>query len=671
LLVAGGRLLVAAPRGLYAFGRAAAKVEAADLEGDSIAALGDPRYSARELAAAGLLARREEARGALEVAGRSADPEVALRAQMILGELDRVVRLTRWRPLVKDAWRDKIADLLNRLTHPNPEVRLAALRAMGAIDDDPDVVVLMSDLLEDRDARIAFTAAGALLARESRKGVELLTRTLLEGSEEDRLQAVALFTSHGAKEDLPALGKALDDESPRVRAAAVEAVLKHGQADGLDLAIHLLDDADDSVREAVVNSAIAHLAATAGDAYLKVLIRAAGDLNDAIRATAIAEVAKLGLTTPEVYVLLGNALSDAVPNTAKTAARALYKAAQHKTSVLLIPPDALERGVLNTDEVPRNYVAQIAMRYADAGGRLSAATLARLSGDAHAQIRSYRIGGRGWGSLLVAQAQAAPLSASDVAAITTLTLSIDANLRIKAYQCLAETSGGEGRGELLAQGLADEHATIRKDCTTWFTGERAAELLDGAAVRVALRVAARSEREEGRKAAQALLQLAPLDALAPALLAVLDSPAVPDDLSALALEVLAARSEVPLDPQASVASSTRRYTVWWWQRTNSGLSPEQLIADMSSSNASKRWRAAQQAATLPLRDVRNALIASLHDEDVAWVLQEKLKALVSLTGQRHGYGEDLPPDALRDCANRFRRWLGIQIAKEVREGLPQ
>jgi hypothetical protein len=151
----------------------------------------------------------------------------------------------------------------------------------------------------------------------------------------------------------------------------------------------------------------------------------------------------------------------------------------------------------------------------------------------------------------------------------------------------------------------------------------------------------------------------------------LSTPKVPDDLQALALEALAERSAIPLDPKASPASSLRRYTVWWWQRANAGLSPEQLIAEMSSTNPSKRWRAAQVAATLPLREVRNGLIASLHGEGVAWVLKEKLKVLVKMTGQRQGFAENLKPDALRACANRFRTWLGLQLAKEAQEGLPR
>ena len=61
---------------------------------------------------------------------------------------------------MKESWQEQIADLLNRLTHPNPEVRLESLRALGSIQDD-EVALLLVDLLADPDPRVAFTAAGS------------------------------------------------------------------------------------------------------------------------------------------------------------------------------------------------------------------------------------------------------------------------------------------------------------------------------------------------------------------------------------------------------------------------------------------------------------------------------------------------------------------------------
>lgn len=649
LEVAGGRLLVASPRGLFGFG--AAPAPAPELpEPRLVAALGDPSWTVRKAASEALRCRGEAARAQLEAAARSPDTEVALRAGELLGELERVERLDRWRPLIKPEWRIAVTDLLNRLTHPNAEVRLEALTALAGLTD-PDALALVRDLLADRDPRVAFTAAAALLERGDRQGVARIHQALARGVAPDRLRAADLLQERGAAEDLPPLVAALADPEADVRAAAVRGVLRLGKDGALEQARAMLQDDQERVRMAVLEG-LQHLTS---DAAVELLAAAAADPNDAIRARAVASLVEV--RTPAAYKALAGVLADPVRETARSAAQALYRVVQGRDA-LAIPAEALEAGSAQRDPTYRNYVAQITMRFVARGGVVSVKTLIRFMSDAEDQIRGYHLvrGGAGWSDLLQEQVARVGCSEAEVAALVEAGLHERVEVRQAAYAALARTSG-PGRGAALVQGLGDAEAAVRELASAALLADPL--LLDPAAVRALLQTALSAERPEAKRAAAAVLEGAPREQAVAGLLPLLRSDDAPlrvaagERLGALAGGAVAWSAEAPAGAAADA------FALWWWRERHPGRTPEAVLAALDDPNPSHRWRAAQEAAGLPLPEVGRALARSTLGERLPWVLSEKLKALVAQAGEPLGFAEGLDAAGLEACAARFRQRFGV------------
>ncbi|MGE0706575.1 MAG: HEAT repeat domain-containing protein [Planctomycetota bacterium] len=660
LLVAGGRLVSTAPRGVTAYGEGAAAGPTFATGDAALAALGDPRYPVRAAASIALLTSETMVpRDQLVAAAKDQDPEVALRAAIALGELDRAARLVRWGPLIKSDWAAKIPDLLNRLTHPNPEVRLQALVDLGAIDD-PGVLALMVDLMRDQDSRVAFYAAGVLLEKKDRRGIELLARALRgELPAQDRKKAAELLIKNGTAEDVPILVAALKDPEPEVRALAVAGAMEKSEGRALGEVEPLLGDPEPSVRLAVIKSLAFAVGQDARAARL--LARAVQDKDDQIRLVAVKALAEK--PTPAGLRVLCLALGDKVRETAFTAAQAINRALQRKGMSdverrEMIDPVGLERGARDPEDFNRNYVAQIAMRYLDAQGQLSIEAMARLLGDRRRQIVTLKIGGRGWGDFLLQQVQGAQLTKAEVAAIGSLTLSEDPNERLHGYQFLADARGGPGRTTLLAQGLADEHPTIRQDVGDWLSPQDPAKpsLLDDAALETVLKVATASERKEGREAAQRLLETAPNDRVVPGLIRLVGRADLALESWAFAGRTLAvlAKGKASFDEKGDRSLQSQRFREWWTGAEHPAGEVDELVQKLGSKNPSDRFQAARKAAEVPTERVRKALVASLVGEELGWVLKEKLAALVKLSGETHGYDPSMRGTAeLKAVAERF------------------
>ncbi|RMG17571.1 MAG: hypothetical protein D6731_03910 [Planctomycetota bacterium] len=673
LAAAGGRLVVAAPRGLFAYGKAVAEPPPPP-PGGELEALGDPRFAVREAATRALAARGEAAREVLAAAMESPDPEVVLRAQRLLGALERRARLARWRPLVKPSWEEQVVDLLERLSHPNPEVRLEALGLVAEIEGDPDVLTLLVDLTRDPDPRVAYSAGASLLERGRREGVDRVVAALRGGPTDDRVGAAESLSAYGSPEDAAALIEALDDPEAAVRAAAVAGALRLAKAKALPAALRLLgEDPEASVRLAALEACLQHLD---GPEAVAAWTRAARDPDDNLRARAVEHLA--ACRDARAYEALGAALGDRVRATAARAAKALYEVAQ-SPDVLLIPADGLEQGATQADPVQRNYVAQIAMRYAARGGVLSVATLARFLADPVKQIRGYRIGSRGWNDLLVERARGARLAPDDAGVLAKLALwrakvpkqaneAERAQLRAEgervrraAYEALAVAESAPGRAALLVQGLADASARVRAACAEWLLPAREAQgCLDADGVAALLRLATGEGPAEGRAAAEALLRRAPTLLLAEGVLALLDAKDVPAAARTFALERLEAASGGSFSRPPGIGTEAERTAVraWWVRQRFPDLDLGELRRELRTSNASVRWRAARRAAKIPLPAVRDALLESLVDETQAWVLKEKLAALVAVTGERRGFDPKGSPADLRACAQRFLKGRG-------------
>ncbi|MBX3468010.1 MAG: HEAT repeat domain-containing protein [Planctomycetes bacterium] len=658
LAAADGLVVSASPRGLFAFGRDPGAPPG--LPDDLLLALADDLPGVRDAASAALLERGEPARAGLARAAASADAEVAFRAKVLQAELDRKDRLARWGPLVKPEWTAQVPDLLNRLTHPNAEVRLEALRELGAVQD-PDVGRLLADLCADPDDRVAFTAAGALLARGDRAGVDLLARAVREGHPGDRLAALVALRAHGKADDVDRAAPALADAEADVRAAAVVAVLTLGGAAALPRVEPLLEDPADEVRVALVDG----LSARAGEpACLRLLASLVRDKNDQVRATVVDALVKV--KDPVAYRALGQVLGDPVATIARQALGALYKLAQ-SPHVMLIPPDAIERAARTKDPQQRDHVAQLAIRYVGRGGVLSVATLARFLADEEPQIRAWRLGGRSWTVLLLEHVRQHPLSPADVAALGRLVAHEDPDIRIKGYQVLGNAALAPGAGALLARGLDDAHPQLRADCARWLTRPDAPpDLLDEDAALEMLRIAALSPRPEGKQAAADALRGVPRAVLAPALLRAARVPneALQADAGA---RLTALTGGAPAWDPARPERSWRALAAWWWAQTHGGQSSEETIRRLVDDNPTARWQAARDLATLPTPGVRNALAASLAQEPLEWVLEAKLEALTAVLGEALGYKKGLPPAERRACADRLRLRVVELIQDEVRE----
>jgi HEAT repeat protein len=661
---ADGLVVSAAPSGLFAFGRDPGPAPALD---DPIVLLGDPRFAAREVATAALLAQGEAARDALTRAGADAsDPEVRQRARALVAELDRKDRLARWGPIVKAEWAAQVPDLLNRLTHPNPEVRLESLRELGALTD-PEVGKLFAALLEDQDERVGYAVAAALLERGDRAGVEHLARAVAGGLLADRVAALRVLTAHGAPDDVSRCAPGLADADEAVRAAAVTAVLALDANQGLPLIEPLVKDEADAVRVAILE---ALAKAPPHPAGVRVVVALSRDRNDLVRLLAVTALAK----TPDAstFGALGHLLGDKVPAIAQQALVALNSVAQ-KQHVLLIPADAIERAARGKDTQFRDHVAQIAVRFLGRGGVLSVPTLTRFISDDEKQIRAWRVGGRGWQGLLLAHVAEFPLSPGDVAAVGSLIVHEEADVRIKGYQVLGTAIFAEGAGALLAQGLDDEHPAIRRDCGRWLTrAEAPPELLDAAAAHEVLRIATLSLRPEGQAAAKAVLERVPRPALVPALLRALATPNEALRAAAGARLAALASGTPSFDAAQDPVETARAFHTWWWREVHPGEKVEDVVRRLDDDNPTVRWRAAQALATLPTPHARNALAASLAREQLGWVLEAKLEALTRVLGEPLGFRKGMSPAEQRACADRLRVRVVEQIQDELRpRGAPR
>lgn len=672
LVVAGGRVVAAAPGGLEAFGVSPApSKELGEAAGAIVAALGDEGFLTREAASTAVLATGSVVtRELLIEAVAQREPEIALRATIALGELERRERLVEWRPLTKPDWEAKVPDLLNRLTHPNPEVRLQALSALGKLED-PDVNTLLVELTEDRDQRVAFYGASALLEKGDRRGMRLVARALAgDLPAPDRIKAAKLLISHGQPEDADLALPALEDPESEVRALAIHAALKLSEGRLLPRIEPLARDPDPSVRLALIE-AVTDLVAV--NARAKAIVsKAITDPDDRVRLAVVTRLAKL--QTVDACRVLCRALGDSVRQTATIAAKAVNTELQRKVVggrklsvaerearvLALVDPRGLEEGARHKEDFNRNFVAQLSLRYLDAGGRLGIETLCRFASDRRKLIRTYRIAGKPWAGFLLDAVNGNALGRSDVAAIASLTLEKDPNTRIQAYQILTAAGSAPGRSEVLVQGLGDEHPAVRRDVAGWLSPPlgKGKSLIDLPATRAILGLVNGDGREEGKAAARGLLKSAGADRLAPHLIELVADPQLGNADWILAAETLASLSEgkVPYDRAASRTELAKRFRRWWFKTQHGEEGGDELSRALQSKNPSERFMAARKAAKLPTPTMRRALIASLKDEQTGWVLKEKLQALVKVSGRDFGFQRTMKLPELKACAQRFMAW---------------
>lgn len=112
--------------------------------------------------------------------GRAADPLLAAAARLPASQLPELVRLVG-----RVGAERAVPTLRDLVTHPRPQVRLASVRALGAIGDARAASALVP-LLDDADGRTRFEAARALRFAASVDTVQQLLQRLTTPEPQDR-----------------------------------------------------------------------------------------------------------------------------------------------------------------------------------------------------------------------------------------------------------------------------------------------------------------------------------------------------------------------------------------------------------------------------------------------------------------------------------------------------
>ena len=168
-----------------------------------------------------------------------------------MGEIDKLMRglgSSRWeaRRAASEALvsmgSPAITPLIDALQDRNPDVRWAAIRALGKLGD-PTAIKPVTKALRDKDSGVRKTAAEAL------------------GKIGDARATAALITAVG-------------DEDWSVRQAAVESLGKIGNPKAVDAVVNTLRDGYSDVRQAAVAAAV-----QIGKPAVAPLIKALGDDN--------------------------------------------------------------------------------------------------------------------------------------------------------------------------------------------------------------------------------------------------------------------------------------------------------------------------------------------------------------------------------------------------------
>lgn len=717
--VAPGRILAVTPRWVVAFGGAAGGPVPAPFPSAALAcrALGDPRWAVREAAQAQLLGLGNAARDELSAASGARDPEKRTRARFILDELARADRLAAWTPRVQPAWLEKDKDLLLKLTHRNPEVRLETLRALADLGDG--VVPLLKDLLADADARVAANAAMALLERRDRTGIDLVHKALASEKVEDRAVAAQCLQRRGSPEDLEFVVAAARDPEPEVRAAAVVAALALGKEKAIPLAIALLDDKDAGVRSKLADELLSREIPPPPrdrevlDVLAPVFRKLVHDSQRGIRERVIGrglterprEPAKpegpprpgprggvpgagppglapgmgqgstelppgwgyVPRSHPAVFEALGEVLADTDPTVRDFANFVLLNAKEE--DLHMIPRSAVEKalGQAGQDDLSRLHFVQIAESMVLRGEPFGAEPIAR----AILEVKNPGLLRRSI-ELLEKARRLAPLGPGDLAAVASLTLPAnEARIRTVGWETLVNARG-DGRGRLLMAGLEDPDENLRT-----FVREQLAQQADQDVLGELLRREVLAPRPEDQAAAGAVLDARAQDhpeALAPALILGLSAPEASVRAAAWRRVRALARREAdlglfePAAPEKERAPAVERAARWWWARSGHERAPEALLEGLKAEASAQRWRTAKRLGELAAPElrvlatdaIRDGLARALEGEQDDYVQRQIVASLGGILGKDLGWKDGQGTQEKAQVLKRAREWRSLK-----------
>jgi HEAT repeat protein len=624
--------------------------------------LGDRHFETRQRASAVLVGLGETARPELEAASQSADPETRLRALDAIDAIERHARRLAWLPRIKEDWLKDDKGLLDRLTHPSAELRLAAVRQLGLIKDD-DVNVLLLDLLKDKDPTVEGAAAVALLLRGDRTGIELVAKVLEVGSLEQRKAAIDALRQKGSAADLPLLQKAATDDDAEVRGASAAAALAVAGEKALPLATKLLDDKEEKVRAdleaALINGKLAV------DVVCPLFRKLANDAQRGIRQVALDQLGRPEFRHKPDAI---GAFADRIDDADETVQRKAFTYLVNLDPVdgAYFPHEKVEKafdqpGLQDND---RFHLVQVAETCIAGGGAFAIAPLAKTALAAqHPVLRERAL------SAALDRAQLAePLTAQDVMAVGSLTLASDVNVRLDGYKILA-VGHGPGRGLALLKGLADqdekEKDLVRRSLPVITDTEVLAELV---------RREATAENAEEQAAAAAALDYRADDkkeALAPVFLEALADK--DERVRARAWKRVRDLAQADEDlgffePGAKPderAPSVRRAAAWWWRRGHA-KDVESFVKELAGQGPAARWKAAKKLVdlatpcfkSLATDKVIDAIAKAASDEREEYVLRQELAVVAALTGK---------PCAVKEGASAEERARAVKVAVEWRK----
>jgi HEAT repeat protein/outer membrane protein assembly factor BamB len=564
-------------------------------------ALADRSFAVREAAQAKLLTVGDAARPELEEAARSSDPEVSGRAIFVLDEIARRDRLASWGPRVHKEWfegdQKKLDALLQRLTHTSAEVRLGGVRALGEVRDD-GVKTLLADLLGDKDARVAGSAAVALLQKGDRTGIALLVSMSTSPSREDRLAAIGVIGQKGQEEDLPILAKALDDDDAEIRTVAILGALAKGGDKALPLAMKALDDKSEAVRQQV-GAQVMNMKLPQ-ETVAPLLRKLAKDPLRGVRLAALDQLRPIRL--PDAFSAFAEALTDQDPVVQRKAKTILLNTKPE--DMHFFPREAIEKaldapGVAGQQDNDRYHLVQVIEEtFISNGLPFAPGPLARAALEAapeHTQLLDRAL------TDIRATIDVTPVTSADVALIASLTYRAEAPVRRTAYEILILAKGPD-RGRWLLRGLDDPDDNVRDMVKTALP-----LVTDPDVLGELLQREARAEKPEDQAAAAAILDGRADDkaeTLAPVCLRGLSDP--DERVRTRAWKRIRDLAEVDeelglFEPGGDAATrdpAVRRATLWWWKKTHKGETPEAILAGLTGPTGSDRWKAAKKLGDL-------------------------------------------------------------------------
>lgn len=161
-----------------------------------------------------------------EILGHLTLPESTGALMEGLGDSDTLVRAACIKALSHAKATHALLDIAASLSDPEPEVRFEAVSAISALSNSPrGLLVFLTPLLEDEDAKVSTRAAAAILRFPSPGGIEtgsegdvttkaktFLRYTAVLGESYDRLHAIAALGEWGDREAFDFLANEIRDE---------------------------------------------------------------------------------------------------------------------------------------------------------------------------------------------------------------------------------------------------------------------------------------------------------------------------------------------------------------------------------------------------------------------------------------------------------------------------